>query len=510
MATSEAVIEIGSTGVRLLVAEFTQEHKRNILDRSEMPVALGRDVFTSGSISRETQAQILKILERYKEQLVAWNIEPSLTTVIATSAFREAKNKDPVMDKILSATGYRVKVIDGIEENRLMYLAVTDCLKSEALTVRSEDSVILEVGGSSTEIMLMKKGKMAGAHSLRLGTTRLELKTKAQYSTSFDDVQRYIQEYALNAKSLLESELNLSEVKQFIAVGADATLAAIHSGKPVSTFLWSIDRNDFDRFVNEIQGYSVDECVARFKISYNDAQTLRVSLLIYNMFVHHTNCKNIIVPETNIREGVIISHTDTAGDELQDEFHQQITASAISLLRKYHGDERHAERVRSNALAIFRCLEKEISLEDRSIILLEVASILHDIGIFIRMDDHNLHSEYIIRHSEIFGITRTENLILSLIARYHRGKQMPQDNEQFPVFARSDRMTILKLTAILRLADALDRSHGYSLKGITVQLKDDSLIIKAKGSQNLSLERIALKEKGDLFESVFGYKVVLL
>ena len=147
---------------------------------------------------------------------------------------------------------------------------------------------------------------------------------------------------------------------------------------------------------------------------------------------------------------------------------------------------------------------------ERSVILLEVASILHDIGIFIRMDDHNLHSEYIIRHSEIFGLTRTENLIISLIARYHRGKQMPQDNEQFPVFARSDRMTILKLTAILRIADALDRSHGYSLKDITAQIKKDSLIIKAKGSQNLSLERIALEEKGDLFESVFGYKVVLI
>lgn len=510
MATPEAVIEIGSTGVRLLVAEFTQDRKRNILDRSEMPVALGRDVFTTGSISRETQTQILHILKRFKEQLSAWLIQPSETALIATAAFREAKNKDPVMDKILSSTGFRVNVIDGIEENRLMYLAVTECLKEEAAKVRAENSMILEVGGSSTEIMLLKKGKIAGAHSLRLGTTRLELKTRNQTSASFDDMQRYIEEYALNAKSLLESELNLSEVKQFLAVGSDATIAAINAGKPISTFLWSITREDFDNFVNEIQGYSIDECVARFKISYNEAQTLCVSLMIYKMFVHHTKCSNIIVPETNIREGLILSRIDTAGDELQEEFHQQITASAVFLLRKYHGDEGHAERVRKNALKIYKCLEKEISWEDRSVILLEVASILHDIGIFIRMDDHNLHSEYIIRHSEIFGLTRTENLIISLIARYHRGKQMPQDNEQFPVFARGDRMKILKLTAILRIADALDRSHGYSLKDISVQLKNESLIIKAIGSQNLSLERIALTEKGDLFESVFGYKVVLL
>lgn len=510
MATPEAVIEIGSTGVRLLVAEFTSDRKRNILDRAEMHVTLGRDVFTTGSISRETQTQILHILQRFREQLTAWSITPESTTVIATSAFREAKNKDPVMDKILSATGFRVNVIDGIEENRLTYLAVTECLKEEALKVRKENTIILEVGGSSTEIMLMKEGKMAGAHSLRLGTTRLEFKTHFQGGASFADVQRYVEEYALNAKSLFESELNLSEVKQFIAVGSDATLMAIHAGKPVSTFLWSIERDDFDKFVDEVKEYSVDEIVARFKISYNDAQTFRVSLLIYKMFIHHTDCQTITVPETNIREGVIVSHTDNAAEELQEEFHQQITASAVSLLRKYHGDVMHAERVRENALKIYKCLESEMSLDPRAVIILELASILHDIGIFIRMDEHNLHSEYIIRHSEIFGITRPEKLILSFIARYHRGKQMPQDNEQFPVFARSDRMKILKLTAILRIADALDRSHGHSLTEVSVQLKGDSLVIKANGSANLALERIALQEKGDLFESVFGYKVVLI
>ena len=112
MATPEAVIEIGSTGVRLLVAEFTSDGNRNVLDRAEMPVSLGRDVFTTGIISRETQALCLHVLSRYKEQLSGWGIVPSNTTVIATSAFREAKNKDPVMDQVLRATGVRLTVID--------------------------------------------------------------------------------------------------------------------------------------------------------------------------------------------------------------------------------------------------------------------------------------------------------------------------------------------------------------------------------------------------------------
>lgn len=193
MATPEAVIEIGSTGLRLLVAEFTEDRKRTVLDRAELPAPVGRDVFTGGTITRATQLQCLHILQRFKEQLHGWGIDPVRTTVVATSAFREAKNRDPVMDKIHSATGFTVRVIDGIEENRLMYMAVSECLQDEAAKLRSENIVILEVGGGSTEMMLMKKGKMAGAHSLRLGTVRLAPDMRL-HSSSFDDIQRFIEE----------------------------------------------------------------------------------------------------------------------------------------------------------------------------------------------------------------------------------------------------------------------------------------------------------------------------
>ena len=217
MATPDAVIEIGSTGVRLLVAEYTADKKRNVLDRAEIPLALGRDVFTEGTISRETQSVLLNILLRCKEHLSSWGIMPEQTSVIATSAFREANNRDPVMDKIYIATGFRINVIDGIEENRLMYLAVLDTLKEEDASLRAEDTVILEVGGGSTEMMLMKKGKMAGAHSFRLGTVRLESKMRA-HAESLSDVKRYIEEFTTDTKGSLESELNISQVKHVYIV----------------------------------------------------------------------------------------------------------------------------------------------------------------------------------------------------------------------------------------------------------------------------------------------------
>lgn len=507
MTTPESVIEIGSTGIRLLIAEFSQDKKLNILDRSEMPIALGRDVFTNNEITQETQNQCIQILRRYVEQLAGWGIKPENTTIFATSAFRDAKNSDPVMDRILVQTGFRVKIIDGIEENRLMYLAINECFKDVNINYKN-DSAILVVGGSTSEMMILAKGKMASVHSIKLGTVRIEEQIRSVINT-YDDIHRFIQESVNTRKGSLESEFDLKKLKQFIAVGQPITLAAILIGQPISTFLWSIETEKFDKFVTEIQNYSIDECVARFKISYNDAENMQVSLLIYNMFIHLTNVKTILVPETNIRNGVILSKISTENEELQKEFNSQIVASARNLLRKYHGDEKHAECVKMISLKFYEVLKNELGLNDHARTLLETAAILHDIGVFINYENHNTHGYYIIRNSEIFGLSKIDRTIISTIAKYHRGKAMPQDEEGFLLLPRQDRMTIIKLTAILRIADALDRGHIQKFSDFSIKLQQNHLLIQTKNIKNTVLEKVALSEKAEMFEGVFGYKVLL-
>lgn len=509
MATPESVIEIGSTGVRLLVAEITADRKQNILDRSDMPLPLGRDVFTNGTISQESQNQLIQILKRYKEQLACWGIKPEETACMGTNAFRDAKNSDPVIDRILVQTGFKVRIVDGIEENKLLYIAVADCLKDQPVKLKTDNTVILVVGGSTTEMMMMSKGKMAGVHSLRLGTVRIDQHMKNQ-TNSYDDIQRFVKESITNTKGSLESELDISKVKRFIAVGQDVTLAALNKGHPISTFLWEIKKEDFLQFVDEVQNYSIDECVARFKISYSEAETLQVSLLIYSIFIQLTAADTIIVPETNIRFGLLLSRISTTNEELQQEFNSQITASAKNLLRKYHGDENHAECVRKISAIIYDTLKNEIGLDDHAKNLLEVAALLHDIGVFIRYDNHNMHSCYIIKNSEIFGLSRKDISIVSEIAKYHKGHLMPQDEESFQMLPRSDRMTIMKLTAILRIADALDRGHIQKFQNFDVRILPTTMEIHTKNSKNTVLEKIALSEKAGMFESIFGYKVILL
>ena len=125
-AKPEAIIEIASTGIRLSVVEILPSGNWNTLDRSDMPVNLGMDIFTGGSVTQNTISQCIQILSRYKEQLKSWGIEASDTSVIATAALRESRDKDSIIDRIFIRTGFVVRVIDGVEENRLMYLAVRE------------------------------------------------------------------------------------------------------------------------------------------------------------------------------------------------------------------------------------------------------------------------------------------------------------------------------------------------------------------------------------------------
>lgn len=509
MSKLESAIEIGSTGIRLLVSEINDAGEHSILDRSDQPVSLGRDVFTSGRISRDTLLQCLSILNRFKEQLAGWNIKPDEVTVFATSAFREAKNRDSILDRIMVKTGFRVKVIDGIEENRLEYLAVSNRLKESGFADLEENSIILEAGGGSTEIMLIEHGKIAGAHSMRLGTIIIEQQIKTMMG-SMGDARRYITEFINNTKGSLNNELDLSKVKQFIAIGIDVKLAALFAGRPVSTFLWEIERVDFDNFVDEIQNYTPEELIAKYKISYTEAESLHLNLLVYQLFINLTNVKTIIVPETNLQEGIVIAKKTRQNADIQQEFYEQIIASVLNLLHKYNADEKHAQYVRYTSAFLFDELREELGLEKKARMLLEIAALLHDIGTFISASDHNKHSKYIIEHSEIFGMNKDDITVVSQIALWHRGSKNMKDDQSFTSLTRELRLTILKLTAILRIADAIDRAHTQRVHGLKIAFTNDTMTLRTDGTHNNVLEKIAISEKSDLFESVFGYKVVLM
>ncbi|MDH7483171.1 MAG: exopolyphosphatase, partial [Spirochaetales bacterium] len=161
-----AAIEIGSTGIRLVIAMLGEDGSLKVLDRASKQSRLGRDVFTMGTISRDGLRETIAILLSYKEMLTSYGIQPEYAQVIGTSALREASNRDTFIDRVHLQTGFRIRIVEDIEENHLMYLAVQHALQDERSFLTRANAMILEVGGGTTEVMLLRKGRMVSSHSL--------------------------------------------------------------------------------------------------------------------------------------------------------------------------------------------------------------------------------------------------------------------------------------------------------------------------------------------------------
>jgi exopolyphosphatase/guanosine-5'-triphosphate,3'-diphosphate pyrophosphatase len=503
-----AVLEIGSTGIRLLVAEILENGKWQEVDRVKKPVALGRDVFTSGQVSRGSFLVCLAVLQKFKELLGGWGIADADVHVIATSALRVARNRDVFTDRVRQETGFRIVIVEGIEENRLMYLAVRFALKQDFPQFWQANTMIIDIGGGSTEIMLLRDGKMVAAHSLNLGTILIDQQSRLSLGSAYAQ-ERYLKEIIHNTVGILSAEMELTQVKTFVMAGSDIRLAAILIGTELNEHCRIIDRDRLISFVKEIQNYSIEACVQKLHIAFSEAEGFVPGILVYKQFLEQSNATQIAVPDVSIREGLLIDLALGVDPELQEEFFSQIIASAANLGRKYHFDEPHNRLVADMCLLLFDALTIEHGMKRRERMMLEVAALLHDIGMFIGGANHHRHGQYIVANSEIFGLHRDELDIIANVIRYHRGLPPSPSDIQYISLQREDRILVLKMASILRVADAIDRGHSQQIRHITVERKREAIVLHTQGSWDLSLERIGLEEKADMFQDVYGYKIML-
>jgi exopolyphosphatase/guanosine-5'-triphosphate,3'-diphosphate pyrophosphatase len=503
-----AVLEIGSTGIRLLVAEISPQGGWKALDRAGKPVALGRDVFTSGEVSRESLLECTAVLRNFRELLKGWDIGEGDIHVIATSALRAARNRDIFVDRVKQETGFSLSIVEGIEENRLMYLAVRFAIKQDLPLFWRANSMIMEIGGGSTEIMLLRRGQMVAAHSLKLGTILIDQQTRSGMGSPLAR-ERYLNENIRNASGLLSSEMDLVHVRTFVVSGSDARIAAGLAGREINEHCRIIERNAFLDFAERIRGYSIEDCVQKLQIPYVEAEGFVPGLMVCALFLEETGARQLVVPLVSIREGILIDLALGVDPVLQNDFFSQIIASAVSLGRRFHFDETHSRHVANMCMVLFDALVPEHGMNRRERMMLETAAILHDVGMYIKGSGHQKHGQYIVSNSEIFGLHRDELDIIGNVIRYHRGEPPSQADIEYIALEREERILVLKMASILRVADALDRGHSRQIRSITVEKKSEVLSIRAEGVHDLSLELMGLEEKADMFQDVFGFRVVL-
>lgn len=500
-----AVIDIGATSVRMAIAEIDSHGAIRPLEGLSQAVTLGKDTFTQRRIRKASIEECVRVLKSYRRKLAEYGIvRPEQMRVVATSAVREAMNRLAFLDRIYIATGMVVEPLDEAEVNRITYMGIQPLLKADPKLVSSR-TVIVEVGGGSTEVLVVRSGNILFSNTYRMGSLRL-LETLEKFDAPLAK-QRAIMETQIQRVVEQISEHVLSDTPlEMIAIGGDVRFAAgnLLQGWEGDTLAHvSVDAlNDFAR---QMLRMSDDEVVQRYGTSFPDAETIGPALLSYVLLARGFKVKTIGVASTNLRDGLL---QDMAlRDIWTADFRNQIIRSAIGLGRKFDFDEKHARHIAMLCRKLFSELQADHQLDPRMELVLYLAALLHEIGLYINVRSNHKHSMYLIRNSELFGLSRRDVLLVSLVARYHRRSSPQPDHEGYNTLDRNDRVAVSKLAAILRLAIALDESRSQRINGIKCRQENNRLIIAANGVEDVSLEQLALRQSGNLFEEVFGLPV---
>ncbi len=502
-----AVVDIGSTSVRMAIAEIDGSGNVRTLDQVSQGVSLGKDTFTSQRISRRSIEECARVLKSYRRLMQEYGItSPDQVRVVATSAVREASNRLAFIDRMYIATGLEVESLDEAEVNRITYMGIQSLLQSNPV-LATVKTIVVEVGSGSTEILVVRGGNVLYSNTYRLGSLRI-LEQVDKFKTSHAKQRAIIETQIRRLVHQIYEHVDAGKEIQIVALGGDMRLAVSNiEGVKTEKSLRSVGTDRLMEFARAIGNLNEDELVSRYSISYSDAETLWPALMSYALLAREFNCPVIHVAETNLRDGLL--HDMAVRDAWTAEFRNQIVRSAINLGRKMTFDEPHARHVASLSRKLFADLIEDHQLDQRMELILYLAAILHEIGMFINARSHHKHAMYLIQNSELFGLSEKDQLLVSLVVRYHRRSSPQPDHEGYSMLDRNDRVAVAKLSAILRLAIALDESRSQRISNIRCRHEEDRLVIITHGIEDVSLEQLTVRQSGELFEEVFGMRVLL-
>ncbi len=501
-----AVIDIGTSAIRMLIADVGPKTEVHYLENLQKPVRFGKDVFTTGSISNNAMREGINILNDFKSVINTYGI--SKIQAIATSAVREAANRETFIDQIFVRTGIDVEIIEGPEENRLSLIAVEHAL-ADKIDLQKKNCLILEVGSGSTELIILNQGQVELNRTLSLGTIRLPGQT-VPGKTDTAIIQRVLKRSIHEVVVYAAREFNFNQVDTFVALGGDMRFAAQQILEKTSESFFELDKKSFLSFVSRISKLSPEEIASQFGLAYGHGETLYPSLLIYANFLAETNAESIIVPMTSIRDGLLLEFAQMLSGYKRTDVAKQVLNSARSLGAKYQYDKAHALNVAANAVRLFDALQSTHGMGSRERLLLEVSAILHDIGSFISPNSHHKHSGYLVDAAEIFGLRKTDKTIVSNVVRYHRRSSPRPTHVAYMSLTRWDRSAVSKLAALIRVADALDHSHQQKIKNFSFEkIEQGYTVWLPEEVGDISIERESLQEKGNMFADVFGIPINL-
>ncbi len=477
------VVDVGAHTVRLELFEVDRKGETTVLESLARGVNLGRDVFRRGFVTPETMAQFSGVMCDYAEKLREYRIKK--LRAVATSAVREAFNRDLVIDRIRHDSGITLEILESAQEVRLVYLAMRDELIRHFDFV-SRRGIVVMVGSGSLFVVGFSDGLMRFCEEIPIGTERL---ADAFGSSGGTPVQLL---------EMLQSQDLPRRIAEGPGLGGEKELTFVALGAPVRQVLGVRDAG------LEISVGAAEKLLRKAAGPEADPESAATATIL-NYFLREFRCGEFICSPMTTRAAVVRDFVRQRRG-VENPFHEDLRAVCESVGRKYGFDGAHAAEVSRLSRLFFTKLKSDFDLEPREEALLEIASMLHDIGRFVDARKHHLHSWYLISNTQLPGLSAAEHRIVAAVARYHRAETPANTHAEYTALAPGEKVTVLKLAAILRVTDALDCSRRARFAHLKLRRRGVVLELRTPG-RAFAPEKLYLGLKGGLFTQVYGLKL---
>jgi len=497
-----AAIDIGSNSVRLKIARLTR-HRLHTIDEDREVTRLGEHVFRTGLLSPEVMSDTIKVLRRFHRAVQKAGADS--VRIVATSALRDARNSPAFLEWVRSATGWKVEIISGVEEARLIHLGLVSNLRMTVSPV-----LMVDLGGGSCELTISSKGHIRETVSLPLGAVRLTNEFLRHDPPRKSELRR-LRAFVEREVGRIAGRSYWTRPKAVIATsGTAASLAAVCHGlyKTKGAREATVSRSQMKQIAKMLVRLPIDQRSKLSGVGPRRAEIIAAGAVVYAELLERCQLGGFRYSPLGLRDGLLAQMAaeydrgTRSGKQIESERWDSIRAA----VNHYHVDIDHALQVRESAMRLFTALSSVHRLPPEYREWLSAAAMLYEVGDYVNRSGRHRHTHYVISHSEILGYTPHQRLIIAAIARY-LGKSRPNPGDApMKTLLPLEQEYVPKASLLLRLARALNLGRGGAVRGTRVRVRQGEITLGllAKPRSTIDLELWAVEKERSYFREVFG------
>ncbi len=497
-----AAIYIGSYELSLKIFELSARKEIRDIDYVRHRIGLGKDVYGGGKIGYKLADEMCDVLKEFTVIMKGYKVDDY--RIYAGQVLRDAANEMFVLNQIELRTGLKVEVLSNSEQRFISYKAVASHKQFDEMT--KQGTAVVDVGGGSIQITLFENGNVVTTQHLMLGTMRVREKLSA-FEHTVPHVEDLIQELVDKELEVFKA-LYLQDVKlKYVILMGDyivEIMKQLDKGKEMSA-----DSERFIRFMEKMNRKSMEDIADRLNLSNDHDPLIIPAIVLYKRAVEVLGATEIYVPGISINDGIAYDYAQMKRIvKATHDFEEDILSAARNMAKRYWGYQMHIDALTDMSALIFDAMKKVHGLGKREGLLLKVAAILHDCGKYVSLVNGACCAYDIIMSSEIIGLTHLEREIVARTVLYN---SMPLDayEDVADKLDRNSYLTVAKLAAILRVSNAMDRSHKQKFKNVKAVLSGKKLVITIESEDEMVLEKGLFASRSAFFEEVFSIRPVM-